>query len=1068
MRTSHAFHSRLMEPMLAEFRTVVRGLVFAEPSVPVVSTVTGRPVVPGQWSDPEYWVEQVRRPVRFADALGALEGVGRFVELGPDGVLSALVQDAVAVPVLRRDRDEVATALTALATLHVNGVPVNWSSLFGRARGADLPTYAFQRQRYWITATRGVGDLSAAGLDAADHPLLGAVVPLPGGDGLAGGDGAVLTGRLSLRTQPWLGDHVVGGAALLPGTALLELAVQAGHQVGCDTVEELTLHAPLVVPDQGAVQIQVTVDGPDEQGRRALRIHSRGERGECGERGEGWQHHATGSLTLTGVTAEPVTDAWPPAEAVPVPLDGFYAGLRDLGLDYGPAFQALHAVWRRGDDLFAEVVLDDDQQREASRFGAHPALLDAALHALSLTGGDGGDDVDGDGKGEARLPFSWSDVTVHATGADRLRVRLSPAGGDAVKLEAFTPAGQAVLTAGSLVLRPVPSARPGASDLFAVEWERVPEPSTPALTPQAAGWAVLGEPLPELPGVPARATLDAPVMLLTAGGGATGEDEVAQATHAEARRVLEILQRSLAGDSRLVVVTRNAVLPGGDGGQIDLAGAAVWGLLRSAQQENPERFVLVDIDGEAASWRALPAAVACGEPQVALRGGTLYAPRLARTGTAEPAAAPFGTGTVLITGGSGALAGRVAQHLVTTYGVNRLVMLSRTGGGTALAATLRDQGAHVTLAAADVADRAAMAEVLAAIPAEHPLSAVVHTAGVLADGIVEQMTPDQLERVLRPKVDGALTLHQLTRDLDLAAFVLFSSASAIFGTPGQANYAAANAFLDVLAQHRQALGLPGQALAWGPWAEGGMAGTLAEADRQRMARGGVHPFEITSGLAAFDAAVSAPVAPVVPIRLDLAAVRAGGEVAPLLRGLVRRPIAKAATPTATVPVAQRLAGLPAEDQHGLLLDLVHDHVAGVLNYPAGQPVEPTRGFLDLGFDSLTAVELRNGLTAATGLRLPATVIFDYPTPEDLAGHLREQLAPAAPTLPVLPALAELDRFEAALAADGLDPEVRDEIAVRLRKLLAGWQPAEDDEVVDRLEEASDEEMFAFIDKELGL
>ena len=486
--------------------------------------------------------------------------------------------------------------------------------------------------------------------------------------------------------------------------------------------------------------------------------------------------------------------------------------------------------------------------------------------------------------------------------------------------------------------------------------------------------------------------------------------------------MLEILQRSSATDSRLVVLTRNAVLP--EGGA-DLAGAAVWGLLRSAQQENPDRFLLVDVDDDAASWRALPAALASGEPQLAIRGGALFAPRLARTAAADPVSEPFGAGTVLITGGSGALAGQVARHLVASQGVGRLVLVSRTGGGETLAEELRAEGAQVTLAAADVADRAALASVLAEIPAEHPLTAVVHTAGVLADGIVERMTPDRLGRVLRPKVDGALHLHELTRDLDLSAFVLFSSASAIFGTPGQANYAAANAFLDALAQHRRALGLPGQALAWGPWADGGMAGGLDEADRQRMAQAGVQPFDVESGLAAFDAAVAAPTAQVVPIRLDLATVRANGEVPPLLRGLVRPPTVRtAASAAAVVPVTQQLAGLSAEDQRGLLLDLVHSHVATVLGYSADQAIEPTRGFLDLGFDSLTAVELRNGLTAATGLRLPATVIFDYPTSDDLAEHLRDQLAPAAPATPPLPALAELDRFEAALAADGLDPAVR--------------------------------------------
>ncbi|MCM4084140.1 SDR family NAD(P)-dependent oxidoreductase [Actinoplanes sp. TRM88002] len=1003
LRTSHAFHSRLMEPMLDQFRAVVDTLAFAEPTIG-----------PSRWADPEYWVQHVRRPVRFADAIAELGDGVRFVELGPDGVLSAMVEDAV--PMLRRERDEVTTALTALATLWVEGVAVDWTALLPGVRPAPLPTYAFQRRRYWITPARGAGDLGAAGLDTTGHPLVGAVVPL------ADGEGAILTVSLAQRTHPWLADHVVAGVALLPGTALLELALQAAHHIGADTVEELILHTPLTVPDTTAVPVQVTVDG------RAVRIHSRDPQGG------GWQLHASGRLAATGAGAAPAPEVWPPAGAESVPLDGFYDGLRETGLDYGPAFQALRAVWRDGDDLLAEVVLDDDeQQRAAYRFGVHPVLVDAALHALSLTGGDD------PGAAVARLPFSWSDVTVQATGADRLRVRLSPEG-DAVRLVAHTPAGQTVLTVGSLVLRAAPSSRPGSADLFAVRWESVPLPATE----ETAGWTVLGEPIAELPGLPAADDLGAPVILVAAGGD----------PRAEAARVLGIVQRALTTDSHMVVLTR---------GDDDLGAAAVRGLVRSAGQENPGRFTLVEVDGDPASWRALPGALAIGEPELALRGGAAFAPRLARAVPDEPVERPFGDGTVLITGGSGALAGHVARHLVATHGVDRLVLVSRGGGGEKLAAELRERGAGVTLAAADVADRAALGAVLGAIPPDRPLTAVVHTAGVLADGIVERMASEQLDRVLRPKVDGALNLHELTRDYDLAAFVLFSSASALFGTPGQANYAAANAVLDALAVRRRSLGRPGIALAWGPWADGGMAGGLDENDRQRMARAGTLTFDGPDGLAAFDAALAAPEPVVVPIRLDLAAVRASGEVPPLLRGLVRRAVARA-TAAAAAPAVPQLSGLSLEAQRELVLDLVHGHVASVLGYAAGQAVEPARGFLDLGFDSLTAVELRNGLTAATGLRLPATVIFDYPSPEDLAEHLREQLAPApAP----LPALAELARFEASLSTDGLDPAVRDQIAVRLRKLLAGWSPTDGGDV-DSLEEASDDEMFAFIDNELGL
>ncbi|WP_433789721.1 SDR family NAD(P)-dependent oxidoreductase [Actinoplanes sp. CA-252034] len=996
LRTSHAFHSRLMEPMLPEFERVVRTLTFAPGH--------------GRWSDPGYWVSHVRDTVRFADAIAELDGV-RFVELGPDAVLSTVVDDAV--PLLRRGRDEVTTALTALATLFADGVDVDWTALHQGVRPAALPTYAFQRQRYWIAPRSGTGDLGAAGLDTADHPLLGAVVPL------ADGDGAVLTGRISLRTHPWLADHVVSGAALLPGTALLELALQAGGAA----IEELTLHAPLVVPDRGAVQLQVTVGGS------TVRIHSRSGDGD-------WLHHATGTLGTSG--SPDVLSSWPPAGAVPLPVDGLYPGLRDIGLDYGPAFQGLHSVWQHGDARYAEVALDAEQQRVAARFGVHPALLDAALHALAL----------GDGDGVARVPFSWSDVTVHATGADRLHVRLTGSG-DAVRLDAYTVDGQPVLTVGSLVLRPAPSVQPGAGDLYTVDWTRLPVPAAATTT----GWAVLGDPLPQLPGVPGVGGFGAPVTLGTAVSGGSGAPVVLVTagyvpdgkTGAELRRILGLVQQALAGGSRFVALTGDT-----------LAGAAVRGLLRSAGQENPDRIRVIVVDDDPASWRLIPAAVAAGEPEVAVRGGELFAPRLARTTAGDPVS--FGEGPVLITGGSGALAAHIARRLVDRHGVRRLVLVSRSGGGKALADEL---DAEVTLVAADVTDRDALAAVLA----EHPVTAVVHTAGVLADGITEQMTPERLDLVLRPKVDAALHLHELTRDRNLSAFVLFSSASAVFGTPGQANYAAANAFLDALAEHRRTLGLPATALAWGPWADGGMAGDLDDNARQRMARAGTLTFDAVSGAAAFDAAVTAPVAAVVPIRLDLAAVRAAGEVPHLLRGLVRPTTTRVAAPTTADPVQHRLTGLSTEAGRELLLDLVHRHVAAVLGYPEGQPIEPTRGFLDLGFDSLTAVELRNGLSTATGLRLPATVIFDYPTPEDLAAHLHGELAPAAPPLP---ALEELDRFEAALSADGLDPAVLDQIAARLRKLLAGWQPAGTDEVTGRLDDASDEEMFAFIDQELGL
>ncbi|WP_456095354.1 SDR family NAD(P)-dependent oxidoreductase [Parafrankia elaeagni] len=1013
----------------------------------------------------------------------------------------------------------------------MHGVDVDWAGVFAGtgAQPVDLPTYAFQRQRYWLSAAAEVGNLSAAGVGVAGHPLLGAVVPM------ADGNGAVLTGRISLRTHPWLADHVVAGAVVLPGTAFVDLAVLAGDHVDLGTVEELALHLPLTIGERETLQLQVTVGRSDDEGRRPVLIHSR----VTDEPDAEWRHHASAMLAPIGDLDEVADAMWPPSGASAVEMDGVYERLGDLGLDYGPAFRGLRAAWRRGEDLFVEVELPEEEQRGADRFAVHPALFDAALHALTLTAGpgdagssngaassNGGVPSAGDGTGSgiggvARLPFVWNGVTVHARGEARLRVRLSPTGADAIRLSAVTDDGRPAFTVGSLVLRPLPAGRldVGARHqrVFGLEWDRLAVPASGT----TAGWAVLTDPATRgdlaarlgadaarLAGIPAYADVvslaaasTAPTVVLLPcldpvpsldGGEDQGEHrdlaEVVRATTIRvAERVREWLTAPRAADSRLVVVTRRAVLAEPGDELEDLAHAAgVWGLLRSAQQENPDRLQLVDLDGGQASWRMLAGVVAGGEPQVAIRRGVALAPRLARARVDSAGeAVTFGgpEGTVLITGGTGAVGGHVARHLVHRHGVRHLLLASRRGADAAgigeLVAELEGIGATVTVAAVDIADRDQLARLLAGIPVEHPLTAVIHAAGVLRDGIIESMTPDRIVPVLRPKVDGAVNLHELTRDMGLHAFVVFSSASAIFGTPGQANYAAANAFLEALAQHRRAAGLPAQALAWGPWAEGGMAGALGEVDLQRMARSGVLPLAAEEGLELFDAALAADVVPALPIHLDLQALRAlraaQDEVPPLLRRLVPATAKAAARPVATggPTIAQRLAATPAAEHPALLLQLVQAQVAAVLGHATEQDVDPKRGFLDLGFDSLTAVELRNGLTAATGLRLPATLLFDYPTSEVLADHLFQRLLPPVPAAAAGSAgvLTELDRLEAALTADGLADAVLDQVTGRLQALLQRYRPTGDTgdgAVVERIDAASDDDLFAFIDNELGM
>ncbi|MBE1502215.1 acyl transferase domain-containing protein/D-arabinose 1-dehydrogenase-like Zn-dependent alcohol dehydrogenase [Amycolatopsis lexingtonensis] len=1387
LKVSHAFHSPRMDAMLDDFAAVANRLTYHPAERTVVSTVTGRLAGP-ELSTPDYWVHQVRASVRFADAVATLagQGVRTFLEAGPDAVLSAMAadclgEDVVAVPLLRRDRPEERTFATALAGLWVRGVPADLSAAVPGGRRVPLPTYAFQHRRFWPEVSAVAGDVGAAGLTDAGHPLLAATLPL------AGGDGIVLTGRLSLATQPWLADHAVLGTVLVPGTAFVELAVRAGDQAGCPALEELTLSAPLVLREQDAVAIQVAVGGPDDEGRRELTVHSRPE-----GRDE-WTAHAAGVLAPSAAAEPAALKEWPPTGAEPVDVTGFYDTLAASGFGYGPAFRGLRAAWRAGEEIYAEVALPEQQQ--AGAFGLHPALLDAALHALGLRDGEPG----------PRLPFAWTGVTLHAAGAAALRVRLRPGTGDAVAVDVADATGAPVASVAGLVLRPVSAEQlrgpDGGDSLFHVEWTPVPVAETPG-----GRYAVIGpDPLGLVAGLGSAGSVESYVDLADLGRSTEETGEEPQFVFSAIRHspqpkdragfALDLVRAWLADErfstARLVLVTRGAV-GAVDGDRVpDLTAAPVWGLLRSAQFENPGRLVLVDLDDEDPRSAALLGAVASGEPQLALRDGRALAARLVRAGsgdllrvpaegnwrldttgpgtlenlalipnplpetlepghvrvairaagmnfrdvliglgmypgepimgiegagvvlecgegvtglepgdkvmgffpgsfgprsvadqrmlakmpegwsfseaasvpivfltayyglvdlaglragesvlihagaggvgmaaiqlarhlgaevyaTASPgkwdvlrasglddahlassrttgfaelfreasggrgvdvvlnaltqefidasfalmprggrflemgkadvrdagevaAAHPgvayqafdlveagpdrirelftevialfeagaltplpvrtwdvrrapeafrfvsqakhvgkvvltmpscFGPGTVLITGGTGALGGLLARRLVTGHGVRDLVLLSRRGpdapGAAELAADLRELGANVRIVAGDAADRRELASVLAAIPAERPLTGVVHAAGVLDDGVVASLTPERLNAVLRPKVDAALNLHELTRDLGLSAFVLFSSAAATLGSPGQGNYAAANAFLDALAQYRSARGLPAGSLAWGPWATDGM---LGDAGRAKLERSAFVPFTAESGLDLFDVAAARPEPVLLPLQLDPAALGAQAGLPPLFASLVRAPARRTAEAASEEPsgppFAQRLGAVPAAERGEFLLDVVRGHVATVLGHGSTAEIEGGRGFLDLGFDSLTAVELRNRLTAETRLRLPATLIFDHPSPADLAAHLLAGLAPEEADADAA-VLAELDRLERVLEGAGDSRR----ITARLETLLARRRATQaDEESGDGLDAATDDEIFDLIDNELGL
>ncbi|MER5363376.1 type I polyketide synthase, partial [Streptomyces sp. NPDC002785] len=895
-------------------------------------------------------------------------------------------------------------------------VAVDWSAFYaGTGAGrVQLPTYAFQHQRFWLEPGGTTGDVNAVGLESADHPLLGAAVPL------ATTDGFLFTGRLGLDTHPWLADHTVLGSVLLPGTAFVELAIRAGDQVGCDHLAELTLEAPLVLPARGGVRIQVEVGARDSAGRRPFTVSSRAEDAVADQ---AWTRHATGALTDARPSAVPAElTAWPPTGAETIDIDGLYAELADAGLRHGPGFQGLTAAWHSGDELFAEVRLTEDTAPAAGAFAVHPVLLDAALHVLH-------------GRAGARLTAEWQGVTLHAVGADALRVRISPTGDDTLTLTLADTTGQPVATVDALTLRPLPESgtdldadRAAAHQraLFRLDWV---VQQTAEARPGAAGRrAVLGDDIfglcaadvaatafPDLTALAAAVEAGEtalPELVLASFARTQAADDLTEATHQAAHRALELAQGWLADarftDAKLVLVTRGAVAAGPGEDVTDLAHAALWGLLRSAETENPDRFVLADLDGTDTSAAALSGALATGEPELALRAGDALVPRLARASAADlqgprtPVPALDTDGTVLITGGTGGLGRLVARHLITEHGVRHLLLTSRRGPKAPGVAELSDElaalGAEVTVVGCDAADREALAATLAAVPAAHPLTAVVHTAGVLDDATVPGLTPEQLDRVLRPKVDAAWNLHELTRDLDLTAFVLFSAIAGTLGGAGQANYAAGNVFLDALAGHRHARGLPATSLVWGLWAQaGGITGGLSETDLQRLARSGMGALSNDEGMALFDAARRTGRAVLVPARLDLMALRSAhgtGPVPALLRGLIRtsgRRIAAAGLAASGSSLTERLLMLSPAERRRTLLDLVRTQVAAVLGHSTSEAIEARRAFKELGFDSLIAVELRNRLSAATGLKLPTTIVFDYPNSAFLADHLRDEL-----------------------------------------------------------------------------
>ncbi len=1087
-----AGHSAVVEPAREQLLEVCSSVAPRSGEASFYSTVTAGPLDMGSL-DASYWYRNARETVRFEPTVRRLleEGYRTFVEVSPHPGLTTLMQETADValeqddPVtllgtLRRNEGGPRRFLASLGGAWAAGVPVRWGEILADAESTQvrLPSYAFQRARYWIACDlAALGDMGSAGQTNVEHPFLKAAIEL------ADERGWLLTGRLSLQTHPWLVNHGTEGVSVLPGTALLELALQAGTRAGCPEVRELAMHTPLVIPATGAVHLQLIV-GPPEAGERTLTIHSRTEDASTDQWvAESWTSHAQGILVgeanlPLAVEGAPTGEAWPPSSAQPIEVETLYDALASRGYEYGPAFQCLRAAWHvEQAEVFAEVSLTEGSHAQDGQFGVHPALLDATLHALN--GIPAIENGGGDGRGSTPigmyLPFAWSSVRLHGSaGASSLRARLTPLEDGGVSLAVTDEQGAPMLSIGALDMRPISAEQIGdvhdqlRRSLFSVQWtplgraERgVPDRSWAALGTSEGAMVkalrgggsdiALHESIDELAEAFAEAG-SAPAIVLVdpahvcrpgeqglSGQGLSGQGPSGQGAGAssgasvDAKSMLETVRVSVnqtlrliqawlseerLTDSQLVILTRRAIAVGGGEDVEDLAAAPVWGLVRSAQSENPGRIMLVDVNGEDASWQTLVGAVELGEPQLALRGGQAFAPRLRTTDTTTPDApshsgvsegeisiddeqmleradTPSWEGTVLVTGGTGALGSLLARHLVTEHGVKDLLLTSRRGeraeGAEQLVEELVALGARVRLASCDISDRDALRRLLTELPDDRPLGGVVHTAVVLDDGTIGSLDPEKVHNVLAPKLDGAWHLHELTRHMNISRFVLFSSAAGVFGNAGQGNYAAANAFLDALAAHRRAQGLPAVSLAWGPWENLAEAPTVVRASIERT---GVAMLSNEDGLRLFDIACAQREALVIPIRIDAGALRAhmrNGVLHSLLRGLVRMPAAGALAVRRSLE--QRLQGVPAEGRRDVVLELVLEETASVLGHASPRAIDPQRPFKELGFDSLTAVELRNRLTLATGLRPSTTVVFDYPTPSRLVDYFVGRISP---------------------------------------------------------------------------
>jgi myxalamid-type polyketide synthase MxaE and MxaD len=936
-----AFHSPQMDPLLPELVRELHGIEPRAAAIPLLSTVTGAGIE-GTELGAEYWAQNLRRPFLFAQSTESLlaGGCRLMLEISPHPVLGSSIAQTVrhtggsaaVLPSLRRGESEADAMLASLGKLYESGHAVEWGALYPRGKCVPLPSYPWQRRRYWFDELGG-GEPPET---TAAHPLLGSVCE----PALAAEPMRVWEGELGPGRPAYLADHRVAGDVMLPGAACLEMALAAGLEVWPGealTVRDAVFESPLRFEESQVRRVQVSLVLRDGEAEFSLFSRSGGS---------AWVRHATAKVGPAAVGAR-VAEGLPVPAGREVTVADHYAAMAEQGLDYGPKFRAIERLWRGDGEAWARIQLPAGLRDR--RYHMHPVALDAAIQTVAACVGASHARYLPAGAREVRVLGRADSIWCHA----RLRGVPGSARLEA-DLQLFDDAGKPVAQVEGLGLARIAVHQPLADALIEEHW--IEQPIAGEVS--AAGrWflAGAGNDIADVltaSGHSVAAALDASVTGVVHAGGIEGALATAQA----------MLRDAPYG--RLCLVT--------DG---SLGQSPVEGFALALAAEHPElQPTLVRLEtGAGARELGEELLHPSRETRIAWNGALRSVARLRRAALphAEPAALR-GDATYLITGGLGAL-GLASARLLVELGARHLVLTGRR------VRAIEIPGAEVRVVAADVSRSADVDRLFESLAEMPPLAGVIHAAGVLDDGLLEQQSVERFRKVMAAKVDGAWNLHLRTERLPLDFFVLYSSAASLLGSAGQSNYAAANAYLDALSSWRQFRGLPGLSINWGAWAGDGMA---EDAIRDRMAARGVSAIPQQDGLRLL-AQLLVPAAG--RDRIGVVPVAWPRFLDQFPQGPPPRFAAFAEAATGPRQAFRdRLESGNGVDRAELLLCVLHDALSAVLGFREQASIARHQRFFELGMDSLMAVEFRNRLEAELGVRLPATLIFDYPSLDALA------------------------------------------------------------------------------------